>query len=1339
MKYRYLYHGINGFWWVLLGLIVILISYVVAGRYLAEQVYSYKQDVESWASESLGLPIYIDQLEGDWSLFSPIVRINGLSVHPPVDADGDPGRSILDIASIEAKLDVASSLLHLTPVFGALRVNGVATELKLSEDGVWNFPGMTARASSDSSPSEPFDWTQTLEAIDKITRLLLLQEEIQLSSLHLHLFDQSETPHKFTLNQVRLTRYQSSSLVEGDFVVDGKKSHGGRIVMSAKGSPLADSFDASGFIELSQAQWMPIIALFMDDSKIQAADFGGKVWFEIEKSELQTASLTLSIANLEWKIKHPHQLQDTDLQLYLKKSRESWVVQSRSSMVNLDSERFKLPDLNLRAHKGFSQFDVELHGLDLEAIIRNIRKGVGWPDVVEEYIQPLSPKGVLDHALLSLYFQNFEFKDFQLTAKASSLSVAPWSGAPSADNLSVHARITSAGGEVLFTGKQPSLFFPDLYHEAWQLEYAKGRVRYRVMDDYVTVWGDQLVISHSSVSAVQGFFDLYLSFDDNISPSTLTLGLGIKDVDVKAHNKFVPYVVGEGLTSWLDDALLNGKSKLGAVLFHGPIVDDNSTEKVQVYLEPETAKLKYQPGWPVVENIAASLWIEDQGVEAKIFQASTLGGRLKEGTVKFPYRREGGLEVDLKLSGDTGEGFQYLTNTPLSEIVGEEFQTWKVRGNHSTKFRINVPIDTQDDVDVDLSTDLKNTDLSLSKLNLEFKNVNGDLHYSTQKGLSSKQLKSELFGYPLNVSIDSEMYGTNMVTNAHPVGRQSIQNVNKWLGFQRVGQIEGEFNLSGALRIDNRPHRDSFLQINTDLVGVTSLLPEPFSKPRDAITDTYVKVVLKTNPEVYVGYGEQLQLALELADKGVSRGQIFFGHSPAYLSAEPGIEVRGHIPFIPVDDWQIFIEKEINRRDSTAQKNKGSQEASSTGVRLVDLSVEQIRYKDASFDNTRLRLRPNSEGWDVAVESPLIKGVGFLSEKSRVPHSINLAYIHWPLIEEPEAESETSVSTDQEALDPLKDFDISALPPFDLKVGEIFVGPENFGRWDVELRQEKDRLRLDIKDAFIKNMQLVGRMYWHSNSSGMMTEIPILKIKTDDFGNMQRAWRTDAAIEAKESQANIHLKWNGSPAAFNKETLEGRVKFHLTKVRAQVEGQAAKNAKLFGIANLGALGRRFQGDFSDIVEPGVEFEKIFGTVSINDQLIKTLGTIKAQGTLIKGELSGKLDLRDLNIDAEVLGTLSLTSQLPLFAVLIGVAPPVAASLFVAEQLTGGQLERLASFVYEVKGPVGDPDVSLKKAFDKSIEGKEEAWYQKLLKSSGKSVDTEQLDSEENKAQPKINR
>jgi uncharacterized protein YhdP len=85
--------------------------------------------------------------------------------------------------------------------------------------------------------------------------------------------------------------------------------------------------------------------------------------------------------------------------------------------------------------------------------------------------------------------------------------------------------------------------------------------------------------------------------------------------------------------------------------------------------------------------------------------------------------------------------------------------------------------------------------------------------------------------------------------------------------------------------------------------------------------------------------------------------------------------------------------------------------------------------------------------------------------------------------------------------------------------------------------------------------------------------------------------------------------------------------------------------------------------------------------------------------------SGSTNLNTETLDMKLAVTFPVSSTLPMVALLAGLAPPVAASIYVTEKLIGDELARFTSASYDLKGTWEKPDLKINQAFDDKVDGK----------------------------------
>jgi uncharacterized protein YhdP len=278
------------------------------------------------------------------------------------------------------------------------------------------------------------------------------------------------------------------------------------------------------------------------------------------------------------------------------------------------------------------------------------------------------------------------------------------------------------------------------------------------------------------------------------------------------------------------------------------------------------------------------------------------------------------------------------------------------------------------------------------------------------------------------------------------------------------------------------------------------------------------------------------------------------------------------------------------------------------------------------------------------------------------------------------------------------------IPSIDMKVAEVFLGASNFGRWDMTLRQVEGLTRIHVKDSLTKHLTIKGDIDWRKDTQGHSTHLNLLRIQSENLGDSQRAFRKVASIEAKNTKVDVDLTWQGSPAGFNYNTLNGLAKVSLKKGLLINDNTGA--LKAFGVLNFNSIGRRLQLDFSDLYESGVVFDILKTRMSFDNGLATFVDPLWIDGPSAKFQSSGTINFNTEEINQKLVVTFPITSSLPLVAVLAGFAPQIAGAIYVTEKLIGEELEQFTSASYNVSGTIENPEMKIDQAFDNTLEGKE---------------------------------
>jgi uncharacterized protein YhdP len=187
-------------------------------------------------------------------------------------------------------------------------------------------------------------------------------------------------------------------------------------------------------------------------------------------------------------------------------------------------------------------------------------------------------------------------------------------------------------------------------------------------------------------------------------------------------------------------------------------------------------------------------------------------------------------------------------------------------------------------------------------------------------------------------------------------------------------------------------------------------------------------------------------------------------------------------------------------------------------------------------------------------------------------------------------------------------------------------------------------------------------------------------------------------LEGRDGRAEVSLSWPGNPLALRMADATGLLDFEFSNGRLLRGGGSNPLMRAFGVLRFDELLRRLKLDFKDLYQSGLSFDRFEAAINVADGLARTSEPMDLRGPTARMRLSGESDLRRNLIDADLVVSLPLGSNLPWVAALAGGLPAVAGA-YLASRIFEDQLGRFSSAGYKVTGPLDEPKLELVKVFD----------------------------------------
>ena len=226
----------------------------------------------------------------------------------------------------------------------------------------------------------------------------------------------------------------------------------------------------------------------------------------------------------------------------------------------------------------------------------------------------------------------------------------------------------------------------------------------------------------------------------------MALAVGITEGDARKTSKYLPVYLpmSEGLVEWLDTSIRKGDIHSGGFLWNGAIVDAKRSEDSRwgLFFDIGNGELDYGMGsWPLLENLSARVFINDDRVAVTGNEAGSAGATLKNFSAHIPLNQDDPVvNIHGRVFAD-GESVRYfLTETPVSEHLNGAANNWKLKGEASAGLKLELPVEHMDDFKFSLDASVKDFLFAITDSDISVEQLRGQLSFSTEKGLNSGAL-----------------------------------------------------------------------------------------------------------------------------------------------------------------------------------------------------------------------------------------------------------------------------------------------------------------------------------------------------------------------------------------------------------------------------------------------------------------------------------------------------------------------------------------------------------------------------------------------------------------------
>lgn len=1227
-------------WLAFAGLILVLRHGVLP------RVADYRAAIEQAASQAVGQPVRIGRIEARWRGLNPDLVLDDVVV-----ADHQGGVAF-SLARVEGVLSW-HTLWRGRPTLALLAFDGPVLHVRRETNGKLTIAGMASEGESDPAFAE---WVLEQRRIRIHDATIVWEDRLRqapplvLEDLQLAL-DNSGRRHRFGLSAAPPDHLAARLDIRGEIRGD-----------------LGDALEhltGKVFVELDYADLAGWRAWVDYPVALPQGRGALRVWGDLADGAGQ---VTADVALEALRIRLGQKLPELDLaslrgRLAGRYRADEWAVSGHKvELLTQDGVRVAPTDFKLEWRQaspaGTIQGSASASFLDL-AILARLAAYMPLDARSRQLLETHQPQGHIVELRAGWTLTGDTLSRYSLRAGFRDLGLRPGGYFPGAAGLSGHIDLTEKGGDLIIDSGASGLSLPAVFPEPdIALTALKARVGWKNGRDGTDIRLDKLEFAGpDAAGAAQG---LYRYTGDG--PGEIDLTARVDRADARAVWRYMPHVVNAEARAWLRRGLIGGRGYDGRLVLKGNLRDfpfrDGKGGTFLVTAKAADARVDYVPGWPAIDGIAADMSF-DTGMKIVASQGRILGASLSDVTVRIPdfESHEEMLLVRGLAQGPTSEFLRFIEQSPLGETLNHFTREMKAAGNGSLNLELDIPLRHAHDTRMRGDYRFQNNQLQPLAGLPPIAQVNGRLQL-TESTATAQDIVGRVFGGPLKVQVRS--VGGKVGIQAS--GTAQIKEVSSHFGWPLINHLTGGAAWKADIGIRQRTAE---VVVESDLVGISSPLPEPLNKTANTPLPLRIE---QTMPDAL---REQYRIVLGKLGQGIlvkrqdawERGVLAIGEGEPRLP-DKGLAIRIATPRLDADAWKNYL-----------PDNGGAVKGGDPGgLALTALTVKTplLRLFERDFNQVETSLRPRDGGWQIGLNTR--EAVGDVFWKSGGEGWVEGNFKR--LVLRPAAEVAEGSTTL-----------INALPGMSLSVDDLQIGERALGKLELKARNDKGAWNLDLLSLQNPDGVLKGKGVWY-NTGRHQTRLDF-ELTAKDVGKLLDRLGYVDAVRRGSAKLTGDLQWSGPLTGIHYPSLSGQLNVAVDK------GQFAKLepgvGKLLGLISLQSLPRRLTLDFRDIFSDGLAFDNIEGKLAIRRGTMRTTDPLRISGPAAQIEMTGETDLKNETQDLQVtvrpeLGGLAAVGTAAL------VNPVVGAAALVANTVLQKPLNRLFSYRYHVTGTWADPQV-----------------------------------------------
>lgn len=1239
------------------GIVILLAIAVGLFRLFLPRLPEYQDEIKAWASTAIGAEVEFSGMDARWGLRGPQLKF--------YDAEllrSDDQTRLVAAGEVGIGVSLVRLLVDRTLVVDTVTVSDTSIELRRLADNSWRVQGSAIDALPEPGRGD-----------GEIGRIRLIGENIELQLIQ----PGDERPTFFEIPLVIVERDQVRIAIDADVRLPA--TIGRHLNLSAtRLDPGEIARPWNIFVEADALDLAGVSALLPADLPgfgSGAGDIDAAIALDGRHIRSLSANLAfndVSLGNGPGFGLRGHIAWSSDA--------SGWLV--AADELSLSTTNGVWPQSSLRLETGTADGG-EIVMLDASASYLNLSDAAivePWLDEgVRAALAGWQPDGVVRDLTATLSDLDSESPRYSVSVTLDEAGVAASGRRPGVRGFSGSLRADHEGGLLEIDAEALTLDLGEWTEEPVDIALADGTVIWRHSATRTTVLSDSILIQNE-------FFDSHSNVEIAIAGDAspvIDLSSSWSIADIAAAKRYIPAgIMKPKLHQWFQDALVDGRMTRGTTRLNGPLDRfpfDGDEGRLLIEAQVEDMTFRYLPQFPAAEITEMAVVLDNTRLYTKQNRSLSTGNETVDAAVEIADLRQAVLTIDAFSTGTLDTIREFAASSPIGNVFGGGLERVSVAGDASLALDLSVPLTDWRSYAFTAAIRSNDGTLEIDGLDPPLTGLTGTVTIEREL-VSSEGLSGVFLGEPVAIELRNaapDMPGFRVVATATgaATAAQIVDGFGLPLGERFDGRMDyGVDVLFPAAGSDTAAPLT--VRVETDLAGIGSNLPPPFSKAADDLLPVGAVLTFPAGGGEIITEGRaantfawRMNIARRDQAWDFDRGMLVLGGGELEEAEVRGLHVRGRTPLLRLDDWLA-----LSRGDGVNAAER---------IRSIDLTIDNLHLLGQHLRDHRVRVDRSARDWLVQFDGNDVSGSAFVPYEFSPATTLVLDMERLVLPGDPQA-ADARLRTDEPPLDPRR------FPAIELRAAEFALGERYFGAIETDIARTPEGLVADSIVATDESFEIVGSGRWVSNESdrlGSRTSLTATLASSDVEATMRRL-NYQPGIVSNDMGMLLDLSWSGGPGGAFLETLDGTVQVRLGS--GQLDEVEPGAGRMFGLMSIVALPRRLSLDFRDVFQKGFGFDSISGTFRIEDGTAYTCD-LSLEGPAADIGIIGRAELVERSYTQTAIVSAKVGNTLPVVGA-IAAGPQVAAAMFLFSQIFKKPLQDIGQVYYGISGSWDDPAI-----------------------------------------------